>query len=242
MIICPNCHSGKIKRNGRTHYGKQNHKCKACGRQFVLNNQHTIPEDYREIVRRALLERISLRGICRLLGVSLTWVLQFATQTWAETPDQLGVSPDLLKITAPKKLQVTGLQMDEMWSFVGNKRAKAWIWVVYEPEYKQVITYHIGDRSAKSLRQLWNKIPYRFRQHCFIETDHWEAYRQIVPEKAHVVGKAYTFYIESFFSCVRSRVSRLVRRSKSFSKKWENHEAAIKYFFWQYNLSRQPYI
>jgi len=179
---------------------------------------------------------------CRLLGVSLTWVLQFAVQTWAEAPDQLGVSPDLLKITTPKKLQVTGLQIDEMWSFVSNKRAKAWIWVVYEPDHKQVITYHIGDRSAESLRQLWLKIPYRFRQYCFVETDHWEAYRQIVPPEAHVVGKAYTFYIESFFSSVRSRVSRLVRRSKSFSKKWENHEAAIKYFFWQYNLSRQPYI
>ena len=119
MIICPNCHSGKIKRNGRTHYGKQNHKCKAFGRQFVLNNQHTIPEDYREIVHIALLERISLRGINRLLEVSLTWVLQFATQTWAETPDHLGVNPTLLKVTSPKKLQVTGLQMDEMWSFVG---------------------------------------------------------------------------------------------------------------------------
>ena len=169
-------------------------------------------------------------------------MLQFAVQTWAETPDQLGVSPDLLKVTSPQKLQETGLQKDEMCSFASSKRAKAWIWVVYEPEYKQVITYHIGDRSAESLRQLWLKIPYRFRQYCFVETDHWEAYRQIVPEEAHVVGKAYTFYIESFFSSVRSRVSRLVRRSKSFSKKWENHEAAIKYFFWQYNLSRQPYI
>jgi len=92
-----------------------------------LNNPHTIPEDYRKIVRRSLFERISSRGICRLFEVSLTWVLQFAVQTWVGTPDQLGINPDLPRIKAPKRLQVIGLQIDEIWSFVSNTIAKTWI-------------------------------------------------------------------------------------------------------------------
>jgi transposase-like protein len=81
MAYCPDCHSHKIKKNGFTHYGKQNHKCKDCGRQFVLDNQHTVDETLREIARRALCERLSLRAICRLIGVSLTWMCSFAVET-----------------------------------------------------------------------------------------------------------------------------------------------------------------
>jgi transposase-like protein len=66
MLFCPDCLSDKIKKNGHTHYGKQNHKCKSCGRQFVLNNQHTIDEQLREMARRALLERVSLTSLALL--------------------------------------------------------------------------------------------------------------------------------------------------------------------------------
>ena len=44
MPVCPDCHSSNIKKNGFTHYGKQNHRCKTCGRQFVLDNHHTVDE------------------------------------------------------------------------------------------------------------------------------------------------------------------------------------------------------
>lgn len=93
MPICPRCHSHKIIKNGKTYYGKQNHKYKSYARQFVLENNHTVDAGLREIARRALLERISLRGICRLLGVSLSWMLRFAIQTWPEAPDDLGLEP-----------------------------------------------------------------------------------------------------------------------------------------------------
>ena len=34
-LICPNCQSASIKKNGFTCYGKQNYFCNICGRQFV---------------------------------------------------------------------------------------------------------------------------------------------------------------------------------------------------------------
>lgn len=77
MHLCPYCHSHNIIKNGITYYGKQNHKCKNYNRQFVLNNNHTIGDDLQEIARRALLERISLQGIYRLIVVSLSWMLNF---------------------------------------------------------------------------------------------------------------------------------------------------------------------
>ena len=67
---CPQCGSRRYKRNGRIHTGKQNHRCKACGRAFVLlPESHTITAEQRTLIERLLLERISLRGICRAVGV-----------------------------------------------------------------------------------------------------------------------------------------------------------------------------
>lgn len=241
MTTCPDCHGHNVKKNGRTHYGKQNHKCKDCKRQFVLNNQHTVTEGMREFVRRALCERLSIRAICRVVGVSLTWAMNFAVETWGTAPENLGVSEDILKLKS-KRLRIIGLQLDEMWSFVGWKKNKAWIWVAFEPRKRQVVAFHVGGRGIDSAKALWGKIPERMRKHCYFETDEWDAYNAVLPFERHYVGKDETYHVEGFLAGVRARVSRLVRKGLSFSKKLENHVAAIRYFFWRYNLERQPYI
>jgi IS1 family transposase len=53
------------------------------------------------------------------------------------------------------------------------------------------------------------------------------------------VGKATgkTSYIERFNNTLRQRVSRLVRKTLSFSKSVENHIGAIWYFIHYYNAS-----
>ncbi len=67
-ICCPACDSASIKKNGHIHTGKQNHQCNKCGRQFVQNStQKRISDREKELIRRLLLERISLRGICRVM-------------------------------------------------------------------------------------------------------------------------------------------------------------------------------
>jgi transposase-like protein len=69
---CPQCGSTWYKRNGHIHIGKQNHRCKLCGRAFVqLLENSVITEEQRALIERLLVERISLRGICRAMGVGL---------------------------------------------------------------------------------------------------------------------------------------------------------------------------
>jgi hypothetical protein len=71
--VCPQCGSPWFKRNGHIHTGKQNHRCKRCGRAFVLNPENpVITEEQRSLIERLLVERISLRGICRAMGVCLS--------------------------------------------------------------------------------------------------------------------------------------------------------------------------
>ncbi|MEJ7862598.1 MAG: hypothetical protein WKF90_13290 [Pyrinomonadaceae bacterium] len=117
-LNCPRCQLSRIKRNGYTYYGKQNYQCLLCDRQFVVRNQ-TVSLEKREIVKSLLLERISLRGIARVLGISLSWLLDFVEQLYLTTPPDLNfVEP------AAAEIEIFCLEADEIWSFVGRRENK----------------------------------------------------------------------------------------------------------------------
>jgi transposase-like protein len=82
MPACPNCKGNQIVKNGLTYYGKQNFKCKACGRQFVEDAQpKEISAETRALVDKMLLEKVPLAGIARVLGVSDTWLHHYVHKT-----------------------------------------------------------------------------------------------------------------------------------------------------------------
>ena len=138
-----------------------------------------------------------------------------------------------------KKRRLT-IQCDEMWSFVGNKGNKQWIWLALDVETREIVGVHIGDRSEQGAIKLWNSLPAVYRQCAVAYTDFWSAYALVFPEQRHkAVGKetGQTNYIERFNCTMRQRVSRLVRKTLSFSKKLENHIGAIWFFIHHYTSS-----
>jgi hypothetical protein len=74
--ICPECGSTRYQKNGHRRNGKQNHQRKAGGRQFVrCSDQYLISAEQGVLIERLLLERISLRSICRAGGgLGLKWL------------------------------------------------------------------------------------------------------------------------------------------------------------------------
>jgi len=234
-LRCPQCGLSHTKKNGHTHYGKQNHQCKECGRQFVVDSQR-IGEATREVVRKLLLERIPLRGICRTLSLSLEWLLQFIAEVYEQLPDDLYVQPS--RPNGSVQLLRLEAEADELWSFVGKKSNKQWVWLAFDPQSKQVLAFYVGDRSRQSARKLWQRIPQAYREQATFSTDDWEAYKGVIPSERHQVcakGSGHTNAVERFNCTLRQRVSRLVRLSLSFSKKLANHIGAIKYFICHYN-------
>lgn len=90
QLVCPACQAEKLKRNGHIHHGKQNYLCKECGRQFVKDStKRYVSEQEREMIDRLLLERISLAGICRVMKVSQTWLLDYVAKLYERLPDNL---------------------------------------------------------------------------------------------------------------------------------------------------------
>lgn len=93
---CPHCQSERIKKNGHTHYGKQNYYCHVCKHQFVAGGQDWfVSESDRQIIDKLLLERISLGGICRVVGVSEVWLLNYIKDLYSDLPDDLNADIDL---------------------------------------------------------------------------------------------------------------------------------------------------
>src|SRR4029434_9812961 len=129
MIIrdmCPQCQSPKYKKNGHIHNGKQNYQCKDCGRQFVdCFAQYLVPDDTRVLIERLLVERISLRGICRAMGVTLKWLLGFLVECFEALPAHLHVQPVTCKHNV--MTQRPEEEADEVASFVQKKANKQWV-------------------------------------------------------------------------------------------------------------------
>src|SRR4051812_13180132 len=89
---CIRCHATHVVRNGKTKAGSPNFLCRGCHRCFVaLPKRAPITEERRELVRRLLLERLSLRAIARAARDSRTWLQGFVNDLYREqTPWEPG--------------------------------------------------------------------------------------------------------------------------------------------------------
>jgi insertion element IS1 protein InsB len=237
---CPQCGSTHHKKNGHIHNGKQNHRCKACGRQFVWDfEQRRISSEHRALIERLLNERLSLRGICRAVGVGMKWLMGFLVECYEAAPAHLNVQ--IPQGCDPLLVGHLVAEADELCSFVGKKANPQWLWLALDVQSRQVLAFHVGDRSRNSARQLWDKLPAVYRKHATFYTDAYAPYGRVISQVQHraITKEARkTNYVERFNGTLRQRLSRLVRSTLSFSKNLANHIGAIRYFLCHYNLTR----
>ncbi|MCW5211922.1 IS1 family transposase [Desulfobulbus sp. TB] len=92
-MICPECDSENIVKNGVKENGKQNHLCLICKRQFVENpsGHYRISEEKRSLVDRLLLEKIPLAGIVRAAQVSERWLQYYINDLYENVSEKLTV-------------------------------------------------------------------------------------------------------------------------------------------------------
>jgi insertion element IS1 protein InsB len=122
-----------------------------------------------------------------------------------------------------------------MWSFVGKKRHKVWIWLALEQPARKIIAWATGSRGVKTARKLWYAIPEEYQKKAQFFTDSWKAYKKILPRKRHFEEEHQTNHIERFNNTFRQRCPVLVRKTLSFSKSLKHHNYRIKIFIDHYN-------
>ena len=61
------------------------------------------------------------------------------------------------------RVQYYGIQLDEMWTFVGNKHNKQWLWLALNPVNRQIIALHVGGRGNVDAQLFYEKISEIFK-------------------------------------------------------------------------------
>ena len=116
MMTCPYCErSERQVKAGFNDSGSQRYLCQVCQRKYTpAPNQQGYDADTRRQALRLYADGMNLRRIARTVGVThptvANWVNALATQL-PDTPPQPSVS--------------TVNEMDELFTFVGSKKAKS---------------------------------------------------------------------------------------------------------------------
>ncbi|MGB8701052.1 MAG: IS1 family transposase [Thermosynechococcaceae cyanobacterium] len=181
--ICPSCGSQHVIKNGSIHNGKPKRQCKDCGRQFVENpNNTTVSSEINQLIDKLLLERISLRGIARVTGVSWAYLQNYVNRKMAHNPRHVTV--------LDKSSVCLTIECDEMWAFVDSKKYEFYIWLAIDRDTREIVGCFVGDRTRKLARKLWNSLPDLYRESAVTYTDFWQVYKHVIPSKRHrPVGK-----------------------------------------------------
>jgi IS1 family transposase len=129
-------------------------------------------------------------------------------------------------------LRVRRLQCDEIWSFIGSKAKNtspekkqegcgdAWTWTAIDADTKLIVSYLVGGRDAGWALDFMQDCADRIKGRVQVTTD------------GH---KAYLEAVEGAFGMSMRRFTRL---TNGFSKKIENHIAAVALYFMYYNFCR----
>lgn len=134
------------------------------------------------------------------------------------------------------------MEVDELFTFVQCKSQKRRIWLVLCRRTRQILAFFIGDGSRRSCQRLWRKLPGDYL-HRISFSDFWRAYTCLPAHTHSLVGKesGQTNHIERLNNTLRQRISRLVRKTLSFSKKESMLNLHFKLFAYHYNLEHyQP--
>ena len=228
---CPRCGSVNLVKNGRDYKGAQKFRCNDCGRYGTLQQPSRDRVPIRQYVERAVRERLSLRGIERVFGISRRTVSRWLRHWMAQVP---GLAESLVE-AQPDDV----LELDELWSFVGSKAQVRWLWLALCRRTRQVVAYWLGDRSETGAIHLWEQIPFDYAR-CHSFSDKWEPYRYVFDHKRHRQvnkDKGETNHVERWFNTLRQRLGRFTRKTLSFSKKDDMHEGVLRLFLNEYNLS-----
>ena len=216
-INCPNCDGISVK-NGKQNE-RQRYICKQCQKSFQLKYTYkAYSSETNDLIKILLKEGCGIRSISRIINISAKTVLS----------RMLKISKEI----KPPYFQKLGckFEVDELWSFIGNKDNVTWITYAIEQQTKTVIDFIVGRKTSENIKPLINKLlllnPKR------IYTDRLNIYPSIIPKAIHKRFQYCTNKIERYNLTLRTHIKRLSRKTICFSKNEKYLEAHLRIYFW----------
>ena len=171
-----------------------------------------------ELIKSLLKEGCGIRSISRIIKISKNTVLS----------RMLKISNDI-KTPYFQKLG-SKFEVDEIWSFIGNKDNVTWITYAIERDTKNIIDFIVGRKTIENIKPLINKL--LLLQPKLIYTDRLNIYPSMIPKEIHKRFQYCTNIIERNNLTLRTHIKRLGRRTICFSRNKIYLEAHLRIYFW----------
>ncbi len=147
---------------------KQNYLCKDCGRQFIGDHALSYKGCHSHLIQKILL--MLVRGI----GITDISVIENISIKKA-----LSVLVNSNRIITPKQQHYDCLEVDEFWTYVGNKKNKVWLIYAYHRATGEIVAYIWGKRNYKTAKLLRDKLQSMGISYDVIYTDNWDSFRAV---------------------------------------------------------------
>jgi insertion element IS1 protein InsB len=241
-VRCPHCQNDQVAKRGKTARGTQRYLCQSvlCAKSSFLldyDNRGCLPE-VKDLIIDMSLNASGVRDTARSLHISTNTVLSELKKKESALES---VNTALLNTLNPNEVTVDieragEAEMDEMWSYVGNKTNPRWLWHAIDHSTGTVLAYVFGRRKDEVFLKLKALLEPFGLTHYY--TDKWGAYTRHLDPEQHTTSKRYTQKIERKHLTLRTRIKRLVRKTICFSKSTQMHDLVIGLFVNRYAFGR----
>ena len=203
---------------GKTKSGNQRYICKLCKKTRVENYTYqAYKPDIDESIIQFTKEGLGIRSTARVLKISTTTLLK-------------RIVAIAKNIHQPIIRKGKTYEVDEMCTYIKNKRNFIWLVYALEKNSKNVVSFNVGKRTNKTLSRVLDTLKLSEAKKIF--TDRLKNYRYLIDEKLHSVKRFGTNHIERKNLTLRTHLKRLNRRTICFSKSLIVFISILKIYFW----------
>jgi IS1 family transposase len=139
-----------------------------------------------------LVRGVGIRDISVIEGISIRKVLSVLVNS--------------SRLITPQKRHYDSLEVDEFWTYVGNKKHKVWLIYAYHRESGEIVAYVWGKRNYKTAKRLRDKIQSMGIDYDIVYTDKWDSFISVFQSDNHIIGKDNTKGIEGNNCRLRHRI------------------------------------
>jgi len=119
--------------------------------------------------------------------------------------------------------------MDELRTYVGNKRNESWVIYSINKKTRQVVHFVAGRRTRENIKQVVDET--MRQQPAAIYTDKLNIYPSLIPKAQHRKCAHRINHIERMNLTLRNGLKRLSRKTICYSKSEKVLEACLRLYF-----------
>ncbi|WP_447636758.1 IS1 family transposase [Flavobacterium microcysteis] len=216
-IYCTKCNRIAVKIGFQRKV--QRYKCKFCQKKFQLDFTYkACQRNISDSIIILLKEGCGIRSIARILSISKNTVLARIISIG----NKLKAKPLLQKGCS--------FEIDEIWTFIGNKNNVTWITYAIERKSKNIVGVVLGSKTKENIQPLVNELILSVPKHIY--TDGLNIYPALIPHSIHKRFQYCTNIIERNNLTLRTHLKRLGRKTICFSRNFSVLLNVLKIYFW----------